>query len=113
MRAEREALICLAGPSATRRCLAIANRHDLFNGTQHASDYDKAIAVLSYFSCGRLLKQHLRYMDARAEAFVEDRWWAITAVAEALLQHITLEGTAVTQVINKAARSRAQRGRTH
>jgi hypothetical protein len=51
-------------------------------------------------------------MDARAKAFVEDRWWAIAAVAEALLQHITLKGTAVKQVITKAARSRAHRGRT-
>jgi hypothetical protein len=33
---------------------------------------------------------------------VEGRWWAITAVAEALLQHTTLRGMAVKQVIGEA-----------
>jgi hypothetical protein len=112
VRAERLALICLAGPSATRRCLAIANRRDLYNGAQHASDYDDAIAVLSYFSGGLLLEKHVCYMEARADALVEHRWWAITAVAEALLEHITLKGPAVRQVITKTARSRAQLRRT-
>lgn len=38
-------------------------------------------------------------MEARTKGFVEHRWWAIAAVAEALLQRTTLNGAAVGEVI--------------
>jgi hypothetical protein len=46
-----------------------------------------------------VLEKYLHYMEARAEAFVASRWGAITAVADALLQHTTLKGDAVRQAI--------------
>ena len=49
-----------------------------------------------------MLEKYLHYMEARAKAFVESHWWAITAVAQALIQHTTLRGEAVKQVIAEA-----------
>jgi hypothetical protein len=102
LRAERLALVCLAGPYATRRFLALSNRRRAYRHEQHASDYHSAIDVLSYFAGGAVLEKYLHYIEARAEAFVTSHWWAITVVAKALLHHTTLRGAAVKQIIAEA-----------
>lgn len=108
LRAERLALICLAGPYATRHFLDITNRRRAYRHEQHAADYHNAIDVLSFFEDGTILEKYLHYLEARAAAFVESRWWAITAVADALLEHTTLKGNAVKQVIADALRQRLE-----
>lgn len=107
LRVERLAMVCLAGPYAMRKFLADADRLKEYDREQAESDdFHKAVNALGYFEDGAVLEKYLHYMEARAEAFVASRWWAITAVAEALLQRTTLKGPDVRRVIAEALQAR-------
>jgi hypothetical protein len=66
-------------------------------------DKHEAIGWLGYFADGKVLEAYLKYMTARAEAFVALWWWLIEAVAEALLARTILTRAAWRPLVERQA----------
>lgn len=89
-----EIVVLLSGAAAERRFAGRANHV----GAQ--SDYHKAVALACCVAGGEEEAQAIiRWLLARAARFVEHRWSAIEAVAQALLERKVLSGAEVRAVI--------------
>ena len=96
---ERKAIATLAGPAAQRRLCRYSWRRE------HGCIDDAFVEELALTLCGTshaATAALARYWALRARNFVRSEWFVISAVAEALLQRKTLDGSEVTATIVEA-----------
>ena len=87
----------LAGPVSEKRFAKRASN------VGARSDHARAADLALYVSADeKLANSLLKWLSVRTEKFVEVNWWAVQAVAEALLEHKTLSGKKAKEVITEA-----------
>jgi Peptidase family M41 len=92
-RVERDILISLAGDAAERK---FCNRRRFGAG----SDYDRAVDAASYLcSSAEATEAYVNWLAVTASDWAEGHWPAIEKVAKALLQHKTLTGARVRELV--------------
>ena len=96
---ERKAIATLAGPAAQRRLCRYSWRRE--HGCIDDALVEELASALGGTSIGAA-SALTRYWELRARDFVRSEWFVISAVAEALLQRKTLDGSEVTATIVEA-----------
>jgi hypothetical protein len=102
LRAERLAVICLAGPEAQRRYNPRSWR-SWHGRLDHAKAVDIALSLnASEFTTSA----HLNWLEHRARDLINAHWPIVEAVAAELIERSTLTGEEARQAIMRAAATR-------
>jgi hypothetical protein len=93
-RIERQILSNLAGPFAQRRFAPRSHwRSRSHAGFASGYDFDNVTGLIfDLHGKGKVAEKYRAYMEARAEALVDQHWLRIESVAKALLKHGVITG---------------------
>jgi hypothetical protein len=94
-RAEKAIIMCLAGPIAQQRFSPRSWRNH-----HGSSDYETATDLaLRLTGGGEVATAYLRYLDLATKQLVDQRWWVVELIANALLDVGQLSGSEIDQLI--------------
>jgi hypothetical protein len=93
-RIERAIIVNLAGPYAQRRHAPRSRwRHGNHFGSNSGADFDNVTdLIFNLHGNNKVSEAYWRYVEARAEALVEQHWKKIDAVAQVLLRKHLITG---------------------
>jgi hypothetical protein len=95
IRAERNVLICLAGPAAQRR-----RRRSSWRSYHGLTDHEVAVGLAFHlYGHDDVANAYLRWLELRADHLMDDDWSLVTACAGGLLRRKTLKRSEIAEIL--------------